>query len=352
MQNILFFIIIAIVGIVAFAFVWFKNSKRGSGSQEILMIQNQLQDLRNTIDEKLGISTKMFQQQYSESTRNIKEVTEAVTRLNETSKQVVNFAGQLQNLQDILQNPKQRGVLGEYYLETILKNVLPPHAYKMQYKLGKDETGKELMVDAVIVLKDRLIPIDSKFSLENYNRIVQEKNPVEREKLEKIFKQDLKNRIDETSKYINPGLGTVDFAIMFIPSEAIYYDLTINQVGAVKVNTQDLIQYATKDKRVHVVSPNSFYAYLQTILQGLRMLSVEESTKEIQKGVEQLSRHIIAHDAYFKKLGDHLGTTVNTYNIAYKELKKVDKDVFKITEGKTGGEIEPLQLQKPEQEEY
>ena len=259
--------------------------------------------------------------------RHIKDITESLVRLDETNRQVVNFAGQLQNLQDILKNPKQRGILGEYYLETVLKNVLPPGQYEMQYKFGNGD-----IVDAVIFLdKDKILPIDSKFSLENYNKIIEEKNPVEKEKLEKLFKIDLKNRIDETSKYIKPEEGTMEFAFMFIPSEAIYYDLLINQVGAIKASTKDLIEYAFQQKKVIIVSPTSFMAYLQTVLQGLRALQIEESAKEIKKRVEELGKHLLNYDQHMKKVGDTLQTTVNHYNKASQEFKKIDKDVLRIS---------------------
>ena len=199
----------------------------------------------------------------------------------------------------------------------------------MQYKFTDGD-----IVDAVVFVKEKIIPIDSKFSLENYNRIVVEKDPIRREELEKAFKNDLKNRIDETSKYIKPKENTMDFAFMFIPAEGIYYDLLINKVGAVKINTSDLIEYAFKEKHVIIVSPTSFLAYLQTVLQGLRALKIEESAMEIRKRVEDLGKHLLAYDEYFKKLGNNLSTTVNSYNTAYKELNKIDKDVVRITDGK------------------
>jgi DNA recombination protein RmuC len=132
---------------------------------------------------------------------------------------------------------------------------------------------------------------------------------------------------------------------MFIPAEGIYYDLMINEVGSLKSNTRDLLEYAIWEKNVHIVSPNSFYAYLQTILQGLRAFQIENSAKEIKKNVEVLGRHLSAFDSYMQKLGSNLSTTVNSYNTAYKELGKIDKDVVRITEGER--QIEPLQIDKP-----
>lgn len=311
----------------------------------MLMMQEQLKEIRSTLDSKLGESHKAMQMQFGESTKIIRDVTEKLVKLDETNKQVVNFADQLKSLQDVLKNPKQRGVLGEYYLETVLKNVMAPGQFEMQYKFADGE-----IVDAVIFLdKGKILPIDSKFSLENYNRIINENDSVERERLEKLFKQDLKNRIDETAKYIKPTENTMDFAFMFIPSEAIYYDLLINKVGAVKTQTRDLIEYAFQQKHVIIVSPTSFMAYLQTVLQGLRSLQIEESAKEIRKRVEELGRHIGSYDQFMASLGNSLGTTVNHFNKASKELKKIDKDVLRIS-GESPG-LESMALDKPEEVE-
>jgi DNA recombination protein RmuC len=179
--------------------------------------------------------------------------------------------------------------------------------------------------------------------------VIEERDETKKEEYEKLFKADLKLRIDETSKYIRPSEGTMDFAFMFIPSEGIYYDLLINKVGAVKVNTQDLIEYAFKHKHVIIVSPTSFFAYLQTVMQGLRALQIEESAKEIRKQVEQLGKHLLSYEEYLKRLGNNLGTTVNMYNNAYKEFAKIEKDVVKIAGGEKS--VEPTLLEKPRMED-
>lgn len=317
-----------------------ENAASGEGLQLVLQ---QINELSRTVDAKLGESAKNLSEsmrtQLSESTRIVKEVTEGLTKLDETNKQVVSFADQLQNLQDILKNPKQRGILGEYYLETVLQNVMPPGSFQMQYAFTNGE-----IVDAVVFVKDRIVPIDAKFSLENYNRVLEARDPATREQHEKAFKQDLKNRIDETSKYVRPAENTMEFAFMFIPSEGIYYDLLINQVGTVKTSTRDLIDYAF-GKKVIIVSPTSFLAYLQTVLQGLRSLQIEEQAKEIQKRVGELGRHLGNYNEYMLKLGNALGTTVNHFNAASKELGKIDKDVVRIADSSPG--IETLTLERP-----
>lgn len=358
-----FLVLIGIILGVIIAVVILKMSKKPGQDEKnydileekLTQLADQNKDLRNAIDSKLSEThranqahlhqtTNIIQGITGQSAKLISEVTEKLTKLDETNKQVINFSAQLQNLQDILKNPKQRGVLGEYFLEETLKNVLPPNSYQMQYSF-KDG----VIVDAIVKVKNKIIPIDSKFSLENYEKILCCRDQKEREKLEKLFKQDLKNRIDETSKYIKPEENTMDFAFMFIPSEAIYYDLLINKVGAVQISTRDLIEYAFKDRRVIIVSPTSFLAYLQTVLQGLRAMQIEESAKTIRTNVEKLGKHLLVYDEFMKKLGVNMTTTVNCYNNAYKEFKKIDKDVARITENDS--QISPLAIEKPKTDE-
>ncbi len=345
-MEIIFLVIILLVLLGGLAAVfWFLKNRLvapKNDEQSLLMLQNQISEISRTLDSKLGESTKMIQHQLNESIKVIEKNAQELTKVSEGQKQVIDITKQLENLQDILKNPKQRGVLGEYFLKTVLENVLPPGSFQMQYEF-KDG----VIVDAVVFVKDKIIPVDSKFSLENYNRLLETKEESERVRLESKFREDLKNRIDETSKYIKPEEGTLEFAFMFIPSEAVYYDLLINKVGS--VTARDLIEYAFVDKKVIIVSPTSFLAYLQTVLQGLKALQIEESAKEIRKRVEELGRHLGSYDEYFKKIGIHLGTTVNMYNHAQKELGKIDKDVLKIS-GKAVG-VEPLILESPENED-
>ncbi len=334
---------VLILAVTGLAFVLFSRKENDTGKEGLEFLQRQIGQLEQTLDKRIGESSKQVHEtvrsQLSESARLIKDVTVGLTKLDETNRQVVSFADQLQNLQDILKNPKQRGILGEYYLETVLKNVMPPGSFQMQYPFKNGE-----IVDAVVFMRERIIPIDSKFSLDNYNKAISAREGSEREQYEKAFKQDLKVRIDETSKYVRPEEDTMEFAFMFIPSEGVYYDLLVNQVGAMKTNTRDLIEYAFS-KKVIIVSPTSFLAYLQTVLQGLKGLQIEEQAKDIQKRVGELGKHLAAYDEYFGKLGNALGTTVNHYNAAYKELGKVDKDVMRIT-GQAPG-IEVAALERP-----
>jgi DNA recombination protein RmuC len=346
--------IVALVALNAFV-VWFlvaakrRELTARAGDQSFTLLQRELQELVRTVDGKLAESSRLAQEsgyrvhasieaQFSKSERLIQDITRELTEVKEGSKQVASFASQLQSLQDVLQNPKRRGVLGEYYLETVLKNVLPASVFKMQYLVGKSEEGADLIVDAAIFIQDKVIPVDSKFSLENYNRLAGERDGAERLRLEQLFKRDLKARIDETSKYIAPHLGTMDFALMFIPSEAIFYDLIINHVGAVKVNTEELIQYAAK-KRVNIVSPNSFYAFLQVILHGLRQVEIEKNTEEIRKRIGELGRHLKGYEDFYNKLGKGLSLTVSHYEGGRKALGLIDKDITRITGEGVGFEV-------------
>jgi DNA recombination protein RmuC len=363
MDNIfiIFLLILLIFGIGAVIVLLLKKKESWNGEEKLIAMMERLsylseqnKEMRQAMDAKLSETHKASQGQFEQATKIIQgitgqsakliqDVTQKLTKLDETNKQVIDFSSQLKNLQDILKNPKQRGVLGEYYLEETLRNVLPPNSYQMQYGF-KDGT----IVDAVVFVKDKIIPVDSKFSLENYEKILNACDQETKEKFEKTFKLDLKNRIDETSKYVKPAEGTMDFAFMFIPSEAIYYDLLINKVGAVQVNTRDLIEYAFRDKHVIIVSPTSFLAYLQTVLQGLKAMQIEENAKEIKSNVEKLGKHLLIYDDFMKKLGTSMTTTVNHYNNACKEFKKIDKDVVRITEVES--QIEVIAIERPRME--
>ena len=350
MNTTILVLIIAVANAIAILFFYRELKRKSEGSGEMNLLLTQLNELSRTVDSKMTESTRAMSdsvnRQFSESAKIIKEVTQGLTKLDETNKQVVSFADQLQGLQDILKNPKQRGILGEYYLETVLKNVLPPGSFQMQYSFPD---GK--IVDAAVFVQDKIVPIDSKFSIDNYNRLVEEKDPLEKDRLEKLFVRALKNRIVEPSKYIQPGQGTMDFAFMFIPHEAIYYDLIVNKIGALKEDSETLIQRAASKYHVLIVSPTSFLAYLQTVMQGLNALRIESQAKEIVKKVGDLVRHLKNYQEFYRKLGNTLSVTVGHYNTGYKEMAKMDKDMMRITESEEGAGIEILPLDKPQLED-
>lgn len=314
---------------IAALVVWLERSRKPAptpmDAQALLMLQQRIDTFNQEWKASFHETVRQQQTTGHQMTTTVRDVTERLVKIEETNKQILSFSGQLENLQRILTNPKQRGILGEYYLETLLKNVFAPDQYQMQYKF-KDG----VIVDAAVFVQQRIVPIDSKFSLENYNRLASEEDRARRADLERLFVNDLKMRIQETAKYVRPEEGTMDFAFMFIPHEAIYYDLLVNKIGALTEETENLLQRAANKYHVIIVSPTSFTAYLQTVLQGLRALKIEEQTKEIRKRVEELGKHLANFAQYHENVGKYLGTTVNQYNNATKEFAKIDKDVLRI----------------------
>lgn len=356
-MDIVSILVVLAVVVIGFGIVIFilnqrlGELKQGSAVElmkaDVTELSRTIGKLQESVGDKLEKNSQTMQtsvqKQLSESSKLIADVTQRLAKLDETNRRVVDVADELKTLQNVLQNPKQRGVFGEYYLESVLDNILPPKNFQMQYKFADGE-----IVDGVIFLeKGQILPIDSKFSLENYNRMVGETDKVKRAALLAKVRTDLKGRIDETSKYIRPDENTMDFAFMFIPSESLYYDLLIGDVGTGS-SARDLIEYAFRDKHVIIVSPTSFMAYLQTVLQGLRSLQIEQQAKEIQVRVGQLGRHIGAFDLFMQKLGNSLGVTVGHYNNAHKELKKIDRDVIKIADTTPG--VEPILIDRPREE--
>ncbi len=345
-------LLLVVNAVVVYKLLQPKNAEKTDNNDSLLLMQR-IEELSRTVDTKLTEANKTMQEgsslQFRESreliqginremNEQLRNVIQRTTEVSESSKQVFQVADQLKELQNILKNPKQRGILGEYYLETVLQNVLPPESFAMQYPF---ENGD--IVDAVVFVKGKVIPIDSKFSLDNYNRYIEAADGSDKIQHEKIFLNDLKLRITETAKYIRPSEKTTEFAFMFIPHEGIYYDLLSNKVGA---GEENLIQRAAGKHRVIIVSPTSFLAYLQTVLQGLKALEIEEKAQDIIKNVEKLSGHIARYEDYYQKLGKTLETSVNHYNAGYKELNKIDKDVTRITGTAIG--IDVLALDKPQ----
>ncbi len=362
MDPLLVVLIVLALAILGFLFaVWRKLSQTQQGPADtgaLVILQNQLAEMTRAMDARLGEGARTMheslrmqgdqsertitniQQQMDAITNRMSqqlvEVVKGVTQTQESTKQVFVIAEQLNNLEKVLKNQKQRGNLGEASLELVMSNILPPGAYAMQYEFPGGET-----VDAIIRTKEGFIPVDAKFPLENYTRIHDEKDDARRAEYQEAFKRDLKKRIDETSKYVRPKDGTLPFAFMYIPAESIYYDLLNDGLGA--VNTRSLLDYAQNERKVIIVSPTTFAAYLQSVLYGFKAFKIEEQAKDIAKNVEALGRHLNAYQDYYKKLGASLSTTVNHYNAGFKELGKVDKDVLKITGEAPGLDVESIE---------
>lgn len=302
-------------------------------------IQDSQKSTAQATSEQFERSQKLIQEINKQMTDQLLSVTKGVTEVSQSTKQVFTIAEQLSNLEKVLKHQKQRGNWGEAALELVLQNSLDPTTYTLQYTFKNGET-----VDAIIQTKEGIIPVDAKFSMDNYSRLVNEENENRKVELERDFKNDLKRRIDETAKYIKTNEGTLPFAFMFIPAEGIYYDLLVNEIGATKVNTRSLLDYAYNEKKVIIVSPTTFSAYLQSVLYGFKAFKIEESAMQIKKYVQELGRHLKSYEDYHNRLGKNLGTVVNQYNSSSKEFKKIDKDILRITEGSSG--LEPAQIEE------
>ena len=305
-------------------------------------IESKLTDINKEINSFHKISKSDMQKQFSDSNKVITEVTKELQKIKGTNEQVLNFANQMKSLEKILSNQKQRGILGEIQLENLLANVLPPELFQMEYSFSNGEA-----VDAIVKIGDFIIPVDAKFSLDNYNRMIESEDKSEIEELEKSFKGDIKKRIDETAKYIRPNEKTTDYAYMFIPADGLYQDLLNSRVGSLKINSKDLVSYAYT-KKVMIVSPMSLFPMLQITVKALHNLKVENSIKDIQNNIEKLGNHLKAYKVYHDKLGNTIGTVVNHYNSSSKEFKKIDKDVLKISEGKSQIDFETELLDRPQ----
>ena len=348
---ILILLVLSNIGLVLYFF-----SKRNNNNQSDLILKisnnltNQVQDIRKEISEnseksRVEIESKLqninkeisefqmssktqMQKQFSDSNKVIKEVTVELEKIKGTNEQVLSFANQMKTLEKILGNQKQRGIFGEIQLENLLSNVLPPEIFQMQYSF-KDGG----IVDAIVKVNDNIIPIDAKFSLDNYNKMIESSDENEINLLEKKFKEDIKSRIDETAKYIRPQEKTLDYAFMFIPADGLYQDLLNSRVGSLKIKSKELVSYAYQ-KKVMIVSPMSLFPMLQITMKALNNLKFEKSIELVIKNVQNLSDHLITYQTYHNKLGNTLNTVVNHYNRTSDEFKKIDKDVMKISEGK------------------
>ena len=316
-----------------------KESKKEFESKlETLVEVFKLESAKNLADQ-----IKDSKQDQKNMSDTLEKVTKELEKIKGTNEQVLTFANQMKTLEKILGNQKQRGILGEIQLENLLANVLPPELFQMQYSFNNNEA-----VDAIIKVGEFVIPIDAKFSLDNYNKMIEsdETDADRLNDLERKFKNDIKNRIDETSKYIRPNEGTVDYAYMFIPADGLYQDLLNNKVGSLKINQRDLVSYAYQ-KKVMIVSPMSLFPMLQVTSKALNNMKVEESIQEIQMNIEKLGNHLKAYLTYHEKLGNSLSTVVNHYNVSNKEFKKIDKDITKLTSNKASIGIETESLERP-----
>ncbi|MDD4939687.1 MAG: DNA recombination protein RmuC [Candidatus Omnitrophica bacterium] len=285
-----------------------------------LKISGQVNERLNQMSQALSEANKIIGQGLGSTTNIFGNVKEQLGKLEATNCQILEVSRNISSLQELLRAPKFRGSMGETLLENLLAQVLPRECFSMQHRFKTNDA-----VDAVIRLGERLVPVDAKFTLENFQKIIDTQDGPERNTYRRKFIQDVKNRIDEiSSKYILPHENTYDFAIMYIPAENVYYELIIKE---------DLLSYGMS-KRVIPVSPNTFYAYLQVICLGLKGLKIEDNAKNILKSLGMLSGEIGKFKDDFDTLGLHLGNANSKYAESQKRLDKFSDRLSNIQDTK------------------
>lgn len=289
-------------------------------SQQQDAINAQLRGITDQVNRQLQNSSGEISKRLDNAARVIGDVQKNIGELSEASRRIFEVGKDIATLQDILQPPKLRGGLGEQFLGELLSQVLPPEFFTLQFPFSSGER-----VDAVIRLGERLVPIDSKFPLDNFRRIIECKTEEEKKTSQKTFSRDVKKHIDDiASKYILPQEGTYDFALLYIPAENVYYE-TITKDEAFG-EEKGILNYALK-KKVIPVSPNSFYAYLQVIVLGLRGLKIEKDAHRILDSLSGLNKELESFQGDFQLVGKHISNAMNKYEEARRRL---DKFGFKL----------------------
>ena len=278
-------------------------------------INEQLRGITDQVNRQLQSSSGEIGRRLDNAAKVIGDVQKNIGELSTASKQIFEVGKNIATLQEILQPPKLRGGLGEQFLGELLSQILPPKFFTLQYQFSSGER-----VDAVIKLGEKLVPIDSKFPLDNFRRIIECRTEDERKVYQKAFYRDVKKHIDDiASKYIVPNEGTYDFALLYIPAENIYYE-TITKDESFGED-KGILNYALS-KKVIPVSPNSFYAYLQVIVLGLKGLEIEENAREIQTRLVGLAKDLKVFQEDFQVVGRHLTNAMNKFEEARRRLDK------------------------------
>ena len=305
---------------------------RGSITKLYSDNQNILQKVNTDFTQTIQNLDKNTNSRLDNAAKAIKDVYGRLGEVSESTKQVNEVAKDISSLQELLKAPKIRGGMGEFFLSDLLSQILPPSRYKLQHRFKSREA-----VDAVIVLKDGLVPVDSKFPLENFKKLLEAKDETTKINNRKQFIKDVKKHISAIStKYILPDEGTFDFALMYIPAENVYYETIIKDENL--DDEKSLFKYAI-DNKVIPVSPNSFYGYLQTILMGLRGMKIEEKAQEILQNITRLEGDFTRVMEDFQKMGTHLKNLSSSYDSTEKRLGKFENKLDSLEQKQ-----EPLKL--------
>jgi len=305
-------------------------------TQSLTLLQQRVGQIEEQVRKSVDEGSKAISEKFESSLKVIGDIKEKLGGLAETNKQMLDIGKDIASLQDLLKPPQIRGGLGELTLGNLLAQILPRQSYQEQHRF-KDGS----IVDAVVKIGDKWVPIDSKFPLESFQRYINCSEESEKNSHLRDFERNVKAKIDDISaKYILEDEGTYDFALMYIPSENVYYQTIIK--GDLEVNGKGISEYAM-DKRVVVVSPNSIYAYLNVICIGLRGLHIEGNTRRIIEDFGRLQRELDNFATEFSKLGGHLEHAYNTFGRADKQLGKLSSKLTQIGESPEIKEIEEPQ---------
>ena len=301
-------------------------TRSSPAEQALLLLQQQIESLRGQFTESLDRNLGNVSRSLEERLKVVGEVQSKLGTLEEASRQILSIGRDISSLQNILRAPKIRGGIGEFLLENLLAQMLPKEHFKLQYAFRSS-----LKVDAVIVIGEKLVPVDAKFPLENFRRLVEAEDEAARKAARKLFVTDVKKHVDDIAdKYIMPQEGTFDFAMMYIPAENVYYETIIrgNEGGI-------LMEYAL-GRKVIPVSPNSFFAYLRVIIIGLRGMHIEESAREILARLSGLRVVLEKHREEFRKVGLHIRNAAGAFDAAERRLDRMSLELEKLESPETG----------------
>lgn len=330
-------LIVLVLGLLVWLAISNSATRRETAGQAagIGLLQQQLEALRAAQDKTSEGLQKSLQTGQLNMQQGMQSSREVIDRLNTqigqlqgTNRQMLQVGAEVRRLQDILSSPKLRGQMGEWSLENLLSNILPKDSYKLQHTF-KD--GK--IVDALIKMADYSVPVDAKFPLPAFERMLKAETDEEKTRLRKQFINDVIAHIDKiASSYIRPAEGTLDFALLFIPAENVYYETIIKH----NEDTKDILQY-TLDKKVIPVSPNLLYAYLMTVVMGLHGLQIEQQAAEIRQNLKKLNSSFATFLGVWDILGKHLRNATSQYDDGSQKLNKfgIELDLIQSDDGKS-----------------
>jgi DNA recombination protein RmuC len=334
MEPYLITIVIVLIVLVLCLLIWlitssFAGRKEIAGQATgISLLHQQLEALKAAQDGIRSELNKSLQDGQANITRNMQSSQQVLTQLNTqigelqgTNKQMLQVGTEVRRLQDILSSPKLRGQMGEWSLENLLSQILPKDSYRLQYTFKDGKT-----VDALLNLADFSVPVDAKFPLTGFEKVVKAEAEEEKIRLRRQFLKDVNNHIDKiASDYIRPAEGTLDFAIMYIPAENVYYETIVKYVG----ETHDILQYSL-NKKVIPVSPNLLYAYLMTVVMGLHGLQIEKQAAEIRQNLKRLNASFADFLSNWDVLGKHIRNAYSQYDEGHKKLDRFGMQLDQI----------------------